>query len=73
MRILVIGSGGREHALVWKFLQSPQVSVVLAAPGNGGTARDGARNVPVAVDDLDGLVPWPRPSIDLRCLGRNCP
>ena len=56
MRILVIGSGGREHALVWKFLQSPQVSIVLAAPGNGGTARDGARNVPVAVDDLDGLV-----------------
>ena len=56
MRILVIGSGGREHALVWKLLQSPQVSVVLAAPGNGGTARDGARNVPVAVDDLDGLV-----------------
>ena len=56
MRILVIGSGGREHALVWKFMQSPGVEAVFAAPGNGGTSREGAVNVPVPVDDLDGLV-----------------
>ena len=48
MRILVIGSGGREHALVWKFMQSPGVSAVFVAPGNGGTSREGAVNVPVA-------------------------
>jgi|GEM_PF-4142158 Phosphoribosylamine-glycine ligase len=56
MRILVIGSGGREHALVWKILQSPEVSAVFVAPGNGGTSSEGAVNVPVAVDDLDGLL-----------------
>ena len=57
MKILVIGSGGREHALVWKFARSPRVSEVLAAPGNAGTAMEPkARNVAVAADDLDGLL-----------------
>lgn len=56
MRILVIGSGGREHALVWKLGQSPQVNKIFVAPGNGGTHGEGAINVPVAADDLDGLV-----------------
>ena len=56
MRILVIGSGGREHALVWKLKQSPRVSEVFVAPGNGGTAREGAINVAVDAGDLDGLV-----------------
>jgi phosphoribosylamine--glycine ligase len=47
MKILVIGSGGREHALAWKLAQSPRVSQVLVAPGNGGTAtEDGLLNVP---------------------------
>ena len=40
MKILVIGSGGREHALAWKLAQSPRVSKVLVAPGNAGTARE---------------------------------
>ena len=74
MRILVIGSGGREHALVRKFLQSPRVSTVFAAPGNGGTSREGAVNAPVAVDDLDGLVALARKErIDLVVPGPELP
>ena len=57
MKVLVIGSGGREHALVWKFAQSPRVTEILAAPGNAGTAMEPkTRNVAVAADDLDGLL-----------------
>ena len=57
MKILVIGSGGREHALVWKFARSPRVTEVLVAPGNAGTAMEPkARNVAVAAHDLDGLL-----------------
>ena len=67
MRILVIGSGGREHALVWKLKQSPRVSEVFVAPGNGGTAREGAINVAVDAGDLDGLVELARKEkIDLE-------
>lgn len=55
MRILVIGSGGREHALVWKLSQSPLVSELLVAPGNGGMELEGVRNVPVKADDIAGL------------------
>ncbi|MGO4502085.1 MULTISPECIES: phosphoribosylamine--glycine ligase [unclassified Dyella] len=56
MKVLVIGSGGREHALAWKLKQSPRVSEVIVAPGNAGTAREkGVRNADVAVTDLDGL------------------
>ena len=42
MKVLVIGSGGREHALAWKLQQSPRVSQVIVSPGNGGTLRDSA-------------------------------
>ncbi|WHZ20320.1 MAG: Phosphoribosylamine--glycine ligase [Rhodanobacteraceae bacterium] len=57
MKILVIGSGGREHALAWKLAQSPRVSEVIAAPGNAGTAREPRmRNANVAATDLDGLL-----------------
>jgi phosphoribosylamine---glycine ligase len=56
MKVLVIGSGGREHALAWKAAQSPQVSEVLVAPGNAGTALEpGVRNVPLDVLDFEGL------------------
>ncbi len=57
MKVLVIGSGGREHALAWKLAQSPRVSEVLVAPGNAGTAHeDKCRNVAVDATDLDGLL-----------------
>ena len=56
MKVLVIGSGGREHALAWKCTQSPQVTEVLVAPGNAGTALEpGVRNVPISAEDIDGL------------------
>ena len=57
MKILVIGSGGREHALAWKLKQSPRVTEVVVAPGNAGTAREaGVRNADVGVTDVDGLL-----------------
>jgi phosphoribosylamine--glycine ligase len=57
MKILVIGSGGREHALAWKLKQSLRVSEVIVAPGNAGTALEpGVRNAPVAMGDIDGLL-----------------
>ncbi|KAF1705754.1 phosphoribosylamine--glycine ligase [Pseudoxanthomonas suwonensis] len=56
-KVLVIGSGGREHALAWKLAQSPRVSEVIVAPGNAGTASEGkCRNAAVKVTDLDGLL-----------------
>jgi phosphoribosylamine--glycine ligase len=57
MKILVIGSGGREHALAWRLAQSPRVTEILVAPGNAGTAREHkCRNVAVAATDIDGLL-----------------
>ena len=57
MKVMVIGGGGREHALAWKLAQSPRVSEVLVAPGNPGTAAEPkCRNVAVAADDVPGLV-----------------
>jgi phosphoribosylamine---glycine ligase len=56
MKVLVIGNGGREHALAWKLLQSPQVEKVFCAPGNGGTATmTGCQNLPIKVDDFQGI------------------
>jgi phosphoribosylamine---glycine ligase len=55
MKVLVVGGGGREHALCWKIGASPLVEEVLCAPGNAGTAKV-ARNVPIAANDLNGLV-----------------
>jgi phosphoribosylamine--glycine ligase len=57
VKVLVIGAGGREHALAWKLSQSAGVEEVLVAPGNAGTAREPqVRNVAVAADDLPGLL-----------------
>ncbi len=61
MKVLVIGGGGREHALAWKAAQSPHVSEVLVAPGNAGTALEpGVRNVDIPADDIDGLLAMAR-------------
>lgn len=57
MKVLIVGGGGREHALAWKAAQSPDVTEVLVAPGNAGTAgEDRVRNVDVAADDIAGLL-----------------
>lgn len=57
MKVLIIGSGGREHALAWKCAQSPKVDEVLVAPGNAGTARESkVRNVAVSSDDIEALL-----------------
>jgi phosphoribosylamine---glycine ligase len=73
MRILVIGSGGREHALVWKLLQSPRVRVVFCAPGNGGIARV-ARCVPISPDDHAAITDFVRKEkIDYVVIGPEGP
>ncbi|MFO8003063.1 phosphoribosylamine--glycine ligase [Thioalkalivibrio sp.] len=57
MNVLVIGNGGREHALAWKLAQSPRIERVLVAPGNAGTAREAkCENVDVGVTDIDALL-----------------
>jgi phosphoribosylamine--glycine ligase len=57
MKVLIVGSGGREHALAWKCAQSPEVDEVLVAPGNAGTAIEpGLRNIAVAADDIEGVL-----------------
>ena len=57
MKILVVGSGGREHAIAWTLLQSPNVEQVFCAPGNGGTATmANCQNLDLAVDDFPGIV-----------------
>ena len=55
MNVLVIGSGGREHALAWKLAQSDDADTVYVAPGNAGTALD-AQNVDIPVDDISRIV-----------------
>jgi len=73
MRVLVIGSGGREHALAWKLAPSPHVDEVLVAPGNGGTAEI-ATNVPVPATDIDGLARLARErTVDLTVIGPEAP
>ena len=75
MRLLVIGSGGREHALAWKLAGSPRVQRVFVAPGNAGTAREPrCENVPIAADDLAALAAFAtRERIDLTVVGPEAP
>ena len=75
MKILVIGSGGREHALAWKIKQSPRVSEVIVAPGNAGTATEpGVRNADVAMSDIDGLIALAhRENVTLTVVGPEAP
>ncbi len=75
MRVLIVGGGGREHALAWKCAQSPRVQRVLVAPGNAGTAAEArVRNVAIAADDLPGLLALARAeAIDLTIVGPEGP
>lgn len=73
MRVLVIGGGGREHALVWKISQSPKVTEVFCAPGNAGTATI-ANNVPIAADQIDQLLEFAQENeIGLTVVGPEQP
>src|SRR5436853_2826649 len=73
MKILVIGSGGREHALTWKLRQSPQVERIFCAPGNSGTSEI-AENVAIPATDLKGLVHFAKENrIGLTVVGPDDP
>ena len=73
MKLLVIGSGGREHALAWKLAQSPRVQKVYVAPGNGGTAHEtGIQNVPLT--DIPAQIAFAkREKIQLTVVGPEAP
>ena len=75
MKVLVIGSGGREHALVWKLAQSDLCEKVYVAPGNAGTADEPkAENVELDVEDIDGLLDFAKNNdIDLTIVGPEAP
>jgi phosphoribosylamine--glycine ligase len=75
MNILIIGGGGREHALAWKAAQSPQADTVFVAPGNAGTAHEsGVRNVAIDAGDIDALVAFARENaIGLTIVGPEVP
>ncbi len=73
--ILVIGGGGREHALAWKIAQSPKAGTIFVAPGNAGTAREArCENVAIAAEDVDGLLRFAQQNkIDLTIVGPEAP
>src|SRR3954470_3736736 len=73
MNILVVGNGGREHALAWRLKQSPRADRVFVAPGNAGTALD-AENVPIPADDIAGLVKFAKENnVGLTVIGPEAP
>ena len=73
MKILVIGSGGREHALIWKLAQSPRAKKLYCAPGNAGISQQ-ATCVPIRVDDLQGLQRFAEEErIDITVVGPEAP
>lgn len=75
MKILIVGGGGREHALAWKVKQSPKVQNVFVAPGNAGTALEpGMDNVDIQADDIAGLLSFAQArEIDLTIIGPEVP
>jgi phosphoribosylamine--glycine ligase len=75
LKLLVIGGGGREHALAWKLAQSPRAATVYVAPGNAGTAREPrCENVPIGADDIDALVRFAgERGVDLTVVGPEAP
>src|SRR5690554_2191943 len=75
MNVLVIGGGGREHALAWKAAQAKNVNTVFVAPGNAGTAIETkVKNVPIAADDVPGLLAFAKQNnIELTIVGPEAP
>ncbi len=75
MKVLVVGGGGREHALAWKLAQSPRVETVYVAPGNAGTAREpGIENVAIGAEAIDDLLAFAQTNtIDLTVIGPEAP
>ncbi|WP_226648946.1 phosphoribosylamine--glycine ligase [Microbulbifer variabilis] len=75
MNILIIGSGGREHALAWKAAQNPKVGTVFVAPGNAGTAREGkVQNVAIGVDNFPALADFAEENgVELTIVGPEAP
>jgi phosphoribosylamine--glycine ligase len=72
-KVLVVGAGGREHALAWAMERSPQVEKVYVAPGNAGTAAV-AENVPISVGDIEALAKFAKNGkIDLTVVGPEAP
>jgi len=73
MKVLVIGGGGREHALVWKIAQSPAVKKIFCAPGNAGIAQQ-AECLPIPAEDVQSLLAWAEgEKIDLTIVGPEAP
>ncbi len=75
MKVLIVGSGGREHALAWKVKQSSKVSHIFVAPGNAGTALEsGMENVALAVENIDGLLQFAKQNaVELTIIGPEVP
>ena len=73
MKVMVIGSGGREHALLWKLAQNPRIKKLYCAPGNGGTEEYG-ENVPIGVDRIGELADFAcKQAVDLTIVGPEAP
>lgn len=75
MKVLIIGNGGREHAIAWKIAQSPQVEQIFVAPGNGGTALEAkTQNIAINATDIDALVEFAKQNqIDFTLIGPEAP
>ena len=75
MKVLVLGQGGREHAIAWKLSRSPKIEKVFICPGNGGTALEkNIENVDLSVDDSDLLINFTKKeNIDITIVGPEGP
>ena len=75
MKVLVVGGGGREHALAWKAAQSQQVECVYVAPGNAGTEREpNLTNVAISAEDIEGLLNFAKSEgVELTIVGPEAP
>ena len=75
MKVLIVGGGGREHALAWKSSRSPLVRQVYVTPGNAGTAQEpGVKNVDIGAEDIDSLLEFALGhEIDLTIVGPEAP